>query len=778
MNVENQQFNSFVKAESKYFSSILDVMYHTQKETGRNFLNMMNNIVDYALNDHVKSDTINYKIIHIHSCPDWARELLVRFLIHKIALTKDQTTINRFTKSIQPIITIGEGKEGRKEASMIRERNKYFRKLLKLFKDAETPTNKQKSFLITKEQDLITKKSDKNPWIYELFTKEITDDKYNLILSTDTTAFDIEKTIKGLDEEGIPVIENIFIFHSPNKGKITNSYNKNQLERLNRHGLGIKNCIIFSLSDQPFRLYQTIDNVKCRLASSLLNRTINKYDEFEDFITFTQEEIDFLFRREINQEILFIDCNERLFFTSEIDQLIDQLPHNLRYKNNLALAFTDKLQCSITQSIAKEIKDFPIKLFDDYFNLLEQLWTNQLKDRIEAFIEGSHIVGFILPNNMTSDIKHSVSLLFQKPNRTIKYYSLEDIRKGVKVDKLVVLQYRYTDKIYKSYPNSFDPLPLRNNQKALIVINRLTHNNYYEWNIYWYDKDKNGLLFSNFRKEILGWTKKTVLRPTLPAIVDYINEAENEARKYQTEKCRVYYKENSKEYLACERVLYKKNDALHISELKDIADFDNLSIQFLDDIIEQVKDLISEKSADRTNSEAFLRKDPKFALTETEIKSSVELWKILLKRKVANVGEQTVYNAIFSAMPPNERISISTFNQWYNTDNVMILPRSRKHQKALLRYLGFELGSAYHRIIIAKKLSNINNSRLLNSQIETLLRKALVNKIDEKNFRLLLESHSDIFTLLSINDIEDVNVLVSLLEISLTPIERIGYDQD
>jgi hypothetical protein len=771
-----QQYKDFASTESPYFSLILDAMYHTKKEEGKLFLNLMNNIVDYCINTNIQNGAINYQIIHLPNCSDWARELLIRFIIYKTTLTFNQTTIKRFTKSIQNVIV----KNDRKEIKLIQDRNKYYRKLSKIFNTNEIPDNNSKSLIITKEQDLLVKKSDKNPWIYDFYTEKITDKEHNLILSTNITAFELEKTIKLLEKGDIPNIENIFIFHSPNKSKVTNSYNKTQLERLNRYGFNIKNCIIFSLSDQPFKLYHTIDNIKCRLASSVLNKTVNKYDDFDGFITFTQRESEFLFNKKINQETYFIDCKERSFFTSEIDQFLDYLPNNLKFKNNLSLSFNNNLQNCFVESVEKEIKGFSKALCADFFNLLKELWFNEIKNRIEKFIGNSQKVGLVIPKNTPKTIKNELLSQFQKYDRKIKFYCLEDFNSNINSEKIIILQYRYTNKFYKSYPNSFDPLPLNDDQKVLNVLNRLTHNDYFEWNTYWYNKDLNGLLFSKFREEKLKWKKKFFSRPVLPEVLDYIDEAENEAKAYQTEKCKIYYKDGSrpKEYLACERVIYKENDSFHIAELKDISNLENIQIQRIDEIIDQVKSFISKNTEDKTRSEIYLRRDPKFKLTETEIHSTIELWKFLLKREIERLGEEVVYEAIFANMSENERISLNTFKQWYDFENTMILPRSRKHQKALLGYLGFDLKSAYFLIMIAKKISNIQNSRFLNSQIETLLRKSLVKTINEKIFDSLSNSHSDIFTLLDIKSIEDLNALIGLLDISLTPIQRIEYDQD
>lgn len=784
MKALSEKFKSFANSESEEFGLILDTMFHQRKEDGRRFLNLINNVVNYHLSSYTNTNNeINYHIIHIPACESWTRELLIRFVIHKMALCLNRTTTDRLKGAIQKkTYTVQEGKAGSKEAQLISAKNKYLRKTINIFKSLNIPEDKLKSLIITKEQDLTSKKSDKNPWINEFFSDEIINDNHNLILSTATTAYDLEKLIRGIEKENIPAIENLFIFHSPNKSRVTNSYSKNQLERLNKYGLGIKNCFVISLSEKPFRLYHTINDVKYRLSSALLQKTISKYDDFNGFITFSNTEINYIFDRKSNQKTVFIDCQERDFFTQEIDQFIDHMPNNLKHKNNLALSFSDNLQNSYSQSIAYEIKDFSKDICTSFFAMLQKVWDTDIQILIEQFIGDGNAsnVGFVLPKGTPKSIRNSLFNLFQKSNRKIKEYSLDDLKEGINVEKIVVLQYRSANGYYKPYPNSFDPLPLKNNQTALIIINKLTHNNYYEWDNYWYSLSYNGLLYSRFRKEVLDWKIQQVQRPTSPNVKDFIDEAESEAKAYQTEKCKIYYKDGRKprEWLACERVIYEENNKLRIAELKNISELENINIQMLNELVEQVKFSISEISMNNSNAEENIRRESRFNLSETEISSTTELWKFLLKRKISNVGEQIAYNGIFSQIPDNERISLNTFNQWHNLESSIILPRSRKHQRALLTYLGFDIGSAYHRIILSKKLSNINDSRILNSQIETLLQKSLSKVIEANDFDSLIESHSDIFTLLDIRSVGDLKTLISLLNISLIAIERIDYDQD
>ena len=105
------------------------------------------------------------------------------------------------------------------------------------------------------------------------------------------------------------------------------------------------------------------------------------------------------------------------------------------------------------------------------------------------------------------------------------------------------------------------------------------------------------------------------------------------------------------------------------------------------------------------------------------------------------MGVEPTYEAIF---PNNKEISLRGFEKWFDFDYPMILPRSRKSQNSLLSFLGFKIGSPYHRVILTKKLIKNNNTKVLNSQIESLLQSILTVS------GLFLLNH------ISIKDLQDV----------------------
>lgn len=771
-----EKYQNLINDETEFFSAVCEMMLHTKVADGRRFLCAMNNIVDHFCERQQKG-SINYQIIYVPTCPEWARELLVRFLIHKIAFSNLQKFIYLAQEKTKGPLSLPMGvSSSSKQYKLIIEERKYYSKFLRLFGGGSDINNSStKSLFVVQEKDIITKKQDRNPWLEQLYTNDLIHNDNNAIVTSYLSAHDIEAVLRN-NRNDIPNIENLFIFHSQNRGKVTFSYNLDQLERLNQYGVGIKNCFVFYVTERPFRLYYAKENVKSSLVGNLLNREIKRFDDFDGFITFTPDELNLMFQREQLGSQYIIDSDERDIFTADIDSYLDELSHNYRIKNALSLAFTPEAKNYFMKEFESETGFSQTELVGPFLDYYRQLWDDEIVFRILEQIENYHSVAFVLPPGIDKVYGDAIQKCFSSESRRISIKNFNHLCDGLDEDVVVLFSFRYTDKRYKTYPNSFDPLPLKKGQRGLTVINRLTHNRYYEWTKHSYEKDYNGLLFSSFRKDVLGWSEKVLQKPIMPDILSDIEEAESDAREYLAERCTIVYESGRAKRLAADRVLYLNGGRYCISSLKELPFEEGMELQPLDELVSQIKDNLIKKSDSNLKSEGYIRRDPAFALSEEQINSNIELWKYLLKRKKEELGIEATYNAIF---PNNQEISIRGFERWLDFDNPMIFPRSRKSQNSLLKFLGFTIGSPYHRVMLTKKLLKNSNTRLLNSQIESLLQSILtINTVDDEMFENLLEEHSEILNLLEINSALDVNILVQLLDINFKTVKNIKYDSD
>lgn len=776
------EFKDIVQKESNDFCSILDVIMHSKKEAGRQFLNLMNQILDHYLDSKIFDKGVNLQIIHIPICEPWARDLFLRFLIHKIALFHNKTTIERFKQESSRIIYCSDNKETKK----LQERNKYFRSIVKTFKDNQSiKSNSSTNLIIVKDTDLRSTKEDKNPWLLEYAADidSIDDPQYNLCISSEVDTYTL-KSILDKDEATILSIENIFIFHTRNK--ITRTYSKNQLDRLNRFNANIKNCFVFSFSEEPFILDKIKSKVKSRLISIYNQTAVTRYNDFGGFITFNKYESDYIFNRKSNTQTLIIDPVEREYFSDEMEVFIESISTNLRFRNQLSICFNQKLQKEISAKISEFTPDFKPEMCSGYFSILSQAWSNIIAPTIKEFINNGSTVAFIVDKDTTVSARNQIIELFQKQNTQFSFYSIDSLKnKKVKdpitADKIIIFQYRSPNCRFNYYPNILDQLTLNKKQEALIIINKLTHFSYYDWDIYGYRKSLNALLYSNFREDILDWKYLKLNQPQSESIKNYLDEDDEvNNHNYQVEKCKVHFKGaiRAKELPLYENVIFSHNEKKSIDEIRTILELPDVEIQPLDEVTDIIKLFISQRIEDNNNAELTVRRDIKYNLSHDEIHSSTELWKILLKRKVDTQSPLIVYNEIFKNTPQIERISLNAFIQWYNLDRDLILPRSNKDKKAILEYLGFEPTHAYRKIISKKKLSSINGSRKMNSLIENFLKDFLFSENNEENFYQCKSIYADLLELIDSNTLNDFVALKQMIlqEIDLKPVDSFEYD--
>ena len=140
------KYQNIISHESEFFSNVCEMMQHSKVADGRRFLCAMNNIVDHFYGRQ-QEGSINYQIIYVPTCPEWARELLVRFLIHKIAFSNIQKYIHIAKKKTIGAMALPMGLSAKsKQYKHMSEERKYYAKFLTLFsEDLQAFNNERKS---------------------------------------------------------------------------------------------------------------------------------------------------------------------------------------------------------------------------------------------------------------------------------------------------------------------------------------------------------------------------------------------------------------------------------------------------------------------------------------------------------------------------------------------------------------------------------------------------------------------------------------------------------
>lgn len=779
------KFKRFAEKSTLEFSLLKNIMKLKKEEVP--FLRFMHNLLEELHIDlqqrSPQQDTPIIIVIHLPHCPDSHKDTLIRYMIYKSALLQNRATLDRFQRSTaQPVKLCSD--TGRRETLKSIETHKHLKKVCREVESFEQngvqiPDGDGKSLLIARETDFSRLAGDKKDIHLHEYMADINSAvayTRNVLTTTDDS-YDLVTTIKN-GGESFGTIQQILLFHSPNRMNVLKSYNIDQLRRLNARGLGIKRMIVFSLTPKPMNLYKTIENRKRRFLTALYKRNMQRYDDSDTFITFTAKELYYLFGRNENQQTFLADIEDGHLFAHDLEEFLDDIPRNYKIRNLLSISFNTELQEEAASILSRESSDFSNDEYHPFFSMLRRLWDNHMHDKISDFLSNCTRTTFVVSSDTPQIFKEALKDTFEGSYTTISFCNLDQIGEQSRTEKFVVFQYRSANSRYTFYPNTFDPLPIKSNQQALVVVNMLTHGRQYEWDNLNYRKGYNGLLYSRFRSLHLGWTRKEFIR--LEYDLDEFIEAEyseTTAKSNQREKCSVYYKNGSmKELDINEHVIYEIEGKNYIKELRYILEYTNFRMELLDDVANQVKVLINEKTKESGDAEQVIRSDPKHQLTSDEVQSVAELWKILLQKRVEKHGEDVVYEAIFKNIPADDRVSLATFRRWHNPEGGMILPRSRKHRRAVLEYLEFTPDSHYYRLIVMKKLISINDTKSLNSRLENLLKEILfMKKISSEFYNILNEKYDDLFILLEISSPVDVEALLGLIDMEFDEVKYIEY---
>ena len=176
-------------------------------------------------------------------------------------------------------------------------------------------------------------------------------------------------------------------------------------------------------------------------------------------------------------------------------------------------------------------------------------------------------------------------------------------------------------------------------------------------------------------------------------------------------------------------MLYKHGNNIGIAPLSDLLDLYessvDLSIQPLAPLVKAVcRDFIDSEREKDTRSEKMFKEQPSYGLTRQEIDSNLQLWKILLLKRIKDLSERKVYDEIMSHFNERYKISFQSFKKWTDVDYG--IPRARKMQKYLVEdYLGIR--PPYINLIRRIKERTKNDTEAITISVRHFLNIALLN---------------------------------------------------
>ena len=805
----HDNFIKTAKQESHEFKALLNILsslnLHTKE--GRKLLCVLNNIIDYYINREVEySDDVKMPIVYFPLCEDWAQMLCEEFVALKMSLLWGKSTRTNILSSYKskPFIYLPE-KVNKKEREACSKHFRFKRDVAKYLTDdiLDMPSNaNEKCFFYSRTLSDEYKLSLKTKGHYH-FIQDVVGDSFSTEKSLIILNGDEDEVYKKIEhKDGRFKIPHIFLFLQKNiDGRNIQLCMKMQRSTIKEYNedydAGIHNVIAFLFSQKPYRLQRIYEN-----KHSLVERwQREKFAETRDFISFTKVEMDYLFERQepcIDFYELGCEINaEEYQIKNTFDFMIQDIAHEVKLRNELAICFTDQSLSKIKEEILNLNSEVNEEYTDYFLQLIHNKYKTELTEILYNWIK-FHEIAVVLDYNIDVYYKKQLKFFLQSKcgASSVNFYTFKNFKahkdglvflNSIHEQKILVLSMlnHCTGRSWAIYPNSFDQYHLNPGQSVLQINNKIVFDPRYSWYSYRYEEQLRLLLNSNYR---VRYVKNGIQLPDKPikiGIEPKEDEDEQNVRDRQSgvEQNRVKVSFGPRQHKVLDEydfVLCKYMDEISICTILDVLrDFEDptvISIQPLTDFYQPLEDLLDNEERRAGEGELMIRNNPKYCLTDEEKLSSREMWKILLGHRVAQYGEQVVYNDIMKPLLPAERIQFISFKRWLDTSENSVLPRSRRMQKRVIEeYLQIE--GLYTRMLRHRKSRISTNTEGKNIIFRTFLIHCLLETDMKKAYKELSNEVLDYLNIGSENDIKIILDLIKDGTINFRLIKSISYDQ-
>ena len=790
------------------FESILEIIktQRTPEEIGatRNLLLTINLIIEYYLNR--EDNSLKIPIVYFPLCNQSSQEIAEEFVCLKLGLYTSKVWKNYICKKLDhKAFNVPADVKTKAQFNQALDNHKYEKKLSQILSNSLDQDYGYGKSLIYSE------------YLYKCFTEcqtakresnRNTVNKYwylrHAVTSFDKLKKDFcnlgfvgknrEEDYNDIIKNGEKInIENIVIFPMKTAdGRYSNycedAFQKPFLDDFIDSGCGLRNVFFFCFSRKPYRLRRLID-VKQRMQERLQVHD----DESFEFITFTYNESLKLNNRKSYKYSRILLGKEENDMQKDYENLFDDITVGLdRYvsrRNEMSLCIDDS-SCAAYKNHLIDDTEADDVIIDEIFKTNKNLWNAEADIKVKHFVYHDDIF-VVLGNDISETLKkkfHNL-LIYQYEATSVKFGTFGDLRgyndngkyaNEINQKKIIVMSFRndYSESIFHKYPNSFDPFCVNQDQKILEISNYFFLRQYYDWGKYNYIKSLKKILKSDFRTE--------EMRPKLVEYKRPINKLPEDTRDEELDRnttrfvkpISIKFSNNkSHSYSKSEWMLYKFSENMGIAPLSDLMDlYDSQTDILLQPLAPLVKVVLknrvdSEKEKDN-RSEKLFKEQPSYELSEEEINSDVQLWKILLSKRVQKTSEKQVYNEIMSQFDDRYIVSFHSFLRWMEPDYG--IPRARKMQKYLIEnYLGIR--PPYINLVRRIKERTKSDTESITASIRHFLNIALLTQNYTNVFNGLSDETMDLLDIAKPEDIKNIVSEVNKI-IKLEPIKSINND--
>jgi hypothetical protein len=315
-------------------------------------------------------------------------------------------------------------------------------------------------------------------------------------------------------------------------------------------------------------------------------------------------------------------------------------------------------------------------------------------------------------------------------------------------------------------------VPLKSNQELLDIIplalmarsKSLSENNIIRY--------LNKIMDNPYRKECLGWTP---IRTSVDKYysVDWDEEDSTRAPLKDQAKVEISFT-NGKKIIPSESTsfIYEGTDGIIRCALAGELIHRNVkAVQPLLDFELILKDFVSKNEGKDSAAEQAIRQ----AYIESDgidDNPDIEIWRLLLKKRVEEKGADLVYAEISEKIANYEKHPIKIIDNWLNfKDKDRLLPRRKVTRNVFIDYVGIPRNSPYRSLVYRKKMRRIESSTEENRLLEQFLYAVIGKDFKEGAFDSLYTNLQDALNLIDITNDADLFFIKSELEKSINLLE-------
>lgn len=789
-----KDFATIISTTNVLFEKIVGVMKYGLSPESETYKHIDDAIPTLALID----DFVSYNLEHLasdESCTfyirqsfPWIKEIVARYLIIRFGVLAQSWLNKGQDEQRRPYVQIPES--GTIESKIFCKKDPFFEKgknktkehgiILRdvrkytldgsLSNDVFRPDD-ELNLLICGLEEIPGVRSD---YFRDCYTTKFSMKNHLSVLS-DTDASKIQTTLINTRKSGdVRNIEgNIFVLYSGAHSSRVTSYNANARQRFRKLGYSTKQ-FVFIFQDDYYRLDKILSiRDKCEVL----------YKPKDNLFLTNEEElalnVNASTAKQAERWVCKYDGNREII-KDEIRTVLEGIEYPRSYMNIMSLCATPKCKEAFLKYIRETYKDYEDNS-EIIYGSISSMWEKQILPKIKSFLGSQDKFSMLIETRTPDEIKNELGKCIGCNINFIEPKALrpENGANSVKDKKIIVMRYVPCTDHPSSYPNSYDPYTLRDNQELLEIIPDILFRGHIQRSEHNISKHYNKTYSSGYKQSI-GWKKREVKSTSDDEI--YFSMNFDDASTYDdvsaNKRVVVEFEDRTSRPLESEPVIYEIDGVWRVDKLRNLIDVEEISgIQFLNELESEISQLAQTREKGDEQEEFELRK--KWSVERNvDLSPHHEIWRLLLKNKIDTLGIDAVYESLSPKIDGvNKKQLISN---WANLSLSRTLPGRKSSRKAVFEYLNIPLDSAYPKIIYRKYLRQIHSSRKNNSLIDDFLYEVVGREPDQKLYERIKRDIPDSLEYLDINDFNSFIALCDIItkQVNIRKIKSISADNE